>query len=263
MVGKQPSGRDSLGGINMKCNQCGKEIPKTNTFSVNYNGTNLKLCGKHYAQYLKYGKFLDSSQRTCFDSNEYEITNEGVWIYTFNRQNEPSGKFLIDLEDLEKVIQKKWRFWKGNYYTGNFKPVSIHRFLMSPREEEVVDHINGNRQDNRRCNLRVTTQKKNLINKELLSNNSTGIAGVWFDKERNKWSAEIRMDGIKCYLGRYSDKCDAAFVRFIAEKKLFKEFRSNRNDNNLVPLAESSKNKEKLTKYVNKRLHEKFNLSVN
>ena len=244
----------------MKCNQCGKEIPKTNQFSINYNGVSMIVCGKHYAQYLKFGHFTDSIQKTCFDSNEYEITPEGVWIYTFNRDFSPSGKFLIDLDDLEEVLKHKWRFWNKSYYTGNFNPTTIHRFLMNPQKDEVVDHINGNPQDNRRKNLRITTQQKNLINKEILSNNKTGIAGVWWDNNRKKWCAEIKMDGIKCYLGRYNEKADAAFVRWQAEEKLFKEFRSTRNDQNLIPLAQTSQNKEKLIEYVNKRLHEKYNL---
>lgn len=242
----------------MKCNQCGKEIPKTNTHSINYNGTSMILCGKHYSQYVKYGKFLDNDQKSIFDANEYEITSEGVWIYTFNRRNEPSGKFLIDLDDLEEVLKHKWRFWQNSYFTGNTKPISIHRFLMNPNKEEVVDHINGNRQDNRRQNLRVITQQKNLINRAILSNNNTGIAGVWFDKNRNKWCAEIRMDGIKCYLGRYENKEDAAFARYIAELKLFKEFRSTRNDSILIPLAQTSSNKEKIIEYVDERLQKKF-----
>ena len=44
----------------MKCNQCGKDIPKTNQHTILYNGTPLLVCGKHYSQYVKYGKFLPS-----------------------------------------------------------------------------------------------------------------------------------------------------------------------------------------------------------
>lgn len=244
----------------MKCNQCGKEIPATNQHSINYNGISLILCGKHYSQYIKYGHFLDSSQKTCFDSNEYEITPEGVWIYTFNRRQEPSGKFLIDLEDLEKVLSKKWRFWRGQYFTGNQKPISITTFLMNPEEGEIVDHINGHRWDERKKNLRITTQQKNLLNKAILSNNTTGISGVWFDKGRNRWAVEIKMSGIKCFLGRYNEKSDAAFVRYYAETKLFKEFRSTRNDDYLISLANTCENKENLIAYVDKKLHEKFSI---
>lgn len=245
----------------MKCNQCGKSIPATNQHAVFYNNIHMILCGKHYSQYVKYGHFLDASTKTCFDSNEYEITPEGVWIYTFNRQEEPSGKFMIDLDDLELVLTKKWRYSRGQYVTGNTTPTLIHRFLLQPKGiNEVVDHVNGDPTDNRRKNLRITIQQKNLLNKELLSNNTTGISGVWFDKNRHKWVVEIRLNNVKCFLGRYDERSDAAFVRWQAEIKLFKEFRSTRNDQILIPLAQTCENKEKLIRYVEQRLQEKYSL---
>lgn len=247
----------------MKCNQCGKEIQSTNCFSINYNGESIKVCGKHYAQYRKHGHFLDNVQRTCFDLNEFEITDEGVWIYTFNRRQEPSGRFLIDIDDLDKVIVKKWRCWKGDYYTGNFRPIPIYRFLLETDENQVIDHINGNRSDNRRKNLRVCTQQQNLQNKALSSLNTSGVAGVSFDKQRKKWIAEIRFDYKKCFLGRYENIEDATFVRYYAETQLFKEFRSTRNDERILKLIEKCFRKEELKKYVDRRLLEKFNLNAN
>ena len=244
----------------MKCNQCGKDIPQSNRHSINYNGTSMIVCGKHYSQYIKYGKFLDEDPKTCFDANEYEITPDGVWIYCFNRNQEPSGKFLIDKEDLEKVLSRKWRFWKGQYYTGNYQPIQIHTFLLSLPEGMVVDHINGNRADNRRSNLRVVTQSKNLLNKAILSNNKSGIAGVSWDKSRKRWTAEIRMDGIKCYLGRYEKIEDAVYARYYAEIKLFKEFRSTRNDKKILEYVNNCNKKEKLEEYVIKRLQQKYSL---
>lgn len=244
----------------MKCNQCGKEIPITNQHQINYNGLSLIVCGKHYSQYVKYNKFLDASPYSCKDSNEYEITSEGVWIYCFNRKEEPSGKFLIDEDDLERVIQKKWRFWKNRYYTGNTSPISIHQFIMNPPEGMVVDHINGNVADNRKSNLRIVTQQKNLINKGILSNNKSGVAGVCWDKNRNKWSAEIRMDNIKCNLSRYDKIQDAVYARYYAELKLFKEFRSTRNDETIFQYIIDCTDKEKIEKYVDSRLNLKFNI---
>lgn len=244
----------------MKCNQCGKTIPESNTQHINYQGVSMIVCGKHYAQYLKYGKFLDENPKTCFDSNEYEITNEGVWIYCFNRKQEPSGKFLIDLDDLERVISKKWRYWKGNYYTGNFRPISIYRFILNATEEQTIDHINGNRADNRKQNLRFVSQQQNTINKAIQKNNKSGIAGVGWDKNRNKWFAEIRFEGTKCYLGRYKLLEDAVFVRYQAETLLFKEFRSTRNDSKILEYVDNCQRKEELLTYVKNRLQEKFSL---
>lgn len=247
----------------MYCNQCGKEIPNTNTFHINYEGVSMIVCGKHYSQYLRFHKFLDDSKRSMFDANEFEIIDEGVWIYCFNRKNEPSGKFLIDRCDLDEVIKKKWRFWKGQYCTGNFQPIQIHQFLLHPNNDQVVDHINGNRADNRRCNLRVTTQAKNTINRALSTNNTSGIAGVCWDKARKRWAPEIKMDGIKCHLGRYIKIEDAVYARYLAELILFKEFRSTRNDDRILEYVDHCNNKDNIKNYVIKKLQSKYFLEVN
>ena len=244
----------------MKCNQCGKSIPATNQHQINYNGSYMIVCGKHYSQYVKFGKFLDESSKTCFDNNEYEIMGNKTYIYCFNRNNEPSGRFLIDTEDLEKVLTRKWRFWKGQYFTGNHQPIQIHTWLLNPSKNMVVDHINGNKADNRKENLRVVSQSKSLINKIVLSNNKSGIAGVGWDKKRSKWVAEIRMDGIKCYLGRYDKIEDAVYVRYAAEKILFKEFRSTRNDEKILEYVNNCKTQEELSEYVLKKLQDKYTL---
>lgn len=249
----------------MRCNQCGKEIPSTNTHSIVYNGVHLILCGKHYTQYIKYGHFLDQDQKSIQDANEYEITPEGVYIYTFNRRGEPSGRFMIDLDDLEKVLAKKWRFWKGCFMTGNTKPIQIHRFLLDVYDENlVVDHINGDRSDNRRRNLRITTQQKNLINKGMMTNNSSEIAGVWYDKERRKWVAEIRINNIKCQLGRYQRKELAVFARYYSELVVFKEFRSNRNDQRVLSYVNMCTPGEKNSIILSLRdkLSKKYNLYI-
>lgn len=244
----------------MKCEQCGKIIPDTNRHPIFYHGTHMVVCGKHYSQFLKYGKFLDAIQKTCFDTNEYEITPEGTWIYCFNRKNEPSGKFLIDTEDLQRVLTKHWRFWKGQYFTGNQHPIQIHTWLLNPKDNEVVDHINGNRADNRKSNLRICSQQKNLINKSLLSNNKSAIAGVYWDKERKKWCAEIKMDGIKCHLGRYNTIENATYARYFAETILFKEYRSTRNDKKIMEHVNKCLDKKSIEEQISTKLHSKYSI---
>lgn len=242
----------------MKCNQCGKDIPATNQHTIEYNGVNLIVCGKHYSQYVKYGKFLDSSPRSCFDANEYEIDGDRTWIYCFNRQQEVSAKFCIDTEDLEKVIAHKWRFWRDRIFTGNKNPISITSFLMNPQRNEVVDHIDNNTLNNCKSNLRITTQGKNTLNKSLCSNNTSGVAGVSWDKERKKWAVEIRMNGIRCHLRRWDNINDAVYTRYYAEQRLFKEFRSKKNDEKIFAYIINCNRKAEIEAYVDKMLHLKF-----
>jgi hypothetical protein len=245
------------------CDICGREIPWSKKASLIIDGQRTILCGKHYMQYINKKCFLDNEPKSCADRNDYEFVGDGVWIYTYYRDGKPSGKFIIDKEDFENVIKRKWRKWGDRYFTGNSDATSIHQFLMNAPEDMVIDHIDNDPSNNRRNNLRVTKQSKNAINKVLQGNNTSEIAGVWFDKARNKWSAEIKMSGIKCYLGRYDNKCDAVYARYCAEIKLFKEFRCIRNDENIMKLVDKCNNKEYIGDYVMSRLQNKYSLFEN
>ena len=66
---------------------------------------------------------------------------------------------------------------------------------------EQIDHINHNSLDNRICNLRKVTNKENGRNCKLSKNNKSGTNGVYFRKNRNKWSSFIHVDYIKINLG--------------------------------------------------------------
>lgn len=238
----------------MKCEQCGREIQPTNTFSINFQGRSYKICGKHYAQFLKYKHFLDANPYSCKDENEYEMCDEGVWIITRNRAYAESGRFLIDRDDLDRVICRRWRIWHGRYYTGNYHPITIARYITNCPSDKVVDHINGNPADNRKSNLRIITQQENLINRGIVSSNTTGVAGVWYDQNRHMWTAEIMYGEKKCYLGRYVNKCDAVYARYIAELLLFKDLRSYRNDKEIGILIQNISNAGFIRSYVESRL---------
>ena len=241
-----------------KCDICGRVVNKSNYSIRIINGRNIGLCGKHYGQYSKYQKFLDNSPYSQSEPNEYEITDKGVWIYCYNKKGEFMGKFIIDIEDLDEVIKHKWRMWNNIFCTGNTNIVLIHQFLMKPKENQVVDHINGDRSDNRRCNLRITTQSNNCINKELQSNNKSGVAGVCWDKDRERWAPEIAIGRKKCHLGRYKKFEDAVYARYIAELTLFDEYRSFRNDDVILKIIDRCNNKENINSYVINKLHNKY-----
>lgn len=73
----------------------------------------------------------------------------------------------------------------------------------------VVDHINGNRSDDRWANLRDVSHSENCANVALRSDNTSGAHGVVWDAARSKWRAQIRVDGKKVNLGRFADKSEA------------------------------------------------------
>ena len=101
----------------------------------------------------------------------------------------------------------------------------LHRFIMNAPKGKVVDHINHNKLDNRKCNLRVCTQSQNTMNSSLRSDNSSGYTGVYWYKSRSKWLVRITVNGKCINLGYYDDLEEAVKVRKEAEIKYFGEYR--------------------------------------
>ncbi len=92
-------------------------------------------------------------------------------------------------------------------------------------QDYQIDHINHIRDDNRILNLRLVTHKENGKNQKIRTTNKSGATGVSFDKQRNKWRAQIMIDGKCLYLGIYYNKSDAISAREEANKKY--NFHSN------------------------------------
>jgi len=82
---------------------------------------------------------------------------------------------------------------------------------------EQIDHINGNRSDNRLVNLRAVTNADNCRNKRQLDSNTSGCTGVNF--EANRWRARIHMYYDTVHLGRFDNFLDACAARKAAELK--------------------------------------------
>lgn len=152
--------------------------------------------------------------------NEFKVTPAGVKIYF---RNVPSFMWC-DYEDFKAVRAYTWTLQRTGYATTTIKGKTIffHRFILSIPEDGVVDHINGNRLDNRKKNLRVVTRKENAINRKVMRNSTTGITGVGLN--RGKARAYIGINGRYVHLGTYRDIKDAVKVRESAEKRYFGEY---------------------------------------
>lgn len=94
----------------------------------------------------------------------------------------------------------------------------MHRFITNCPKGLVVDHINRNPADNRRCNLRICTQFENNKNR---SNNTSGTIGVTWHSKSKKWRATIEKNGKRYELGEFKDKDKAIQARLKAEQELF------------------------------------------
>ena len=138
---------------------------------------------------------------------------------------------LIDAEDVDKVKDYTWNVDSRLYcyYTKLNKSIArlhryIHRYIMNAPEGMVVDHINGDKLDNRKCNLRICTQGENVMNRPKPKNNTSGCKGVNWDKVNQKWKVELKCKGKYIFLGRYENLEEAKKVRIEAELKYFGEY---------------------------------------
>lgn len=168
--------------------------------------------------------------------NNYRIEGSVAYIET------NGGDVIIDKDKLEEVL--RYNLWRvsirGDVTSSkskniNKKPVitcyKLHRVVTGAGNDMEVDHINHNRLDNRRANLRVCTHAQNGRNLPLKKNNASGFAGVRWDRFRNKWSARIKVNFQEKHLGRYETIEEAISARLFAEQHYFGEFAPNASNN--------------------------------
>ncbi|WP_368897741.1 HNH endonuclease, partial [Morganella morganii] len=87
-----------------------------------------------------------------------------------------------------------------------------------------IDHINGNKSDNRISNLRLATHQENMRNRKMPKTNTSGVKGVYWDREKKKWRAGLRFDGKSKNLGYFTDLSVAARAVCKAREELHKNF---------------------------------------
>lgn len=176
------------------------------------NGCNNEVCAKgycskHYQQYKRCGHILN---RTTHDSNEIIEYEDYAEIVLYDKDNIEVGRAIIDLEDIDKVKNHKWYLRDGYVYSIKLG-LYLHRFLMNPSDNEVIDHIDHNTLDNRKSNLRICTRQQNNMNVPKQRRNTTSIyKGVSFDKQKNKWQAQIQINNKHKSIGRYDTELTAS-----------------------------------------------------
>ena len=137
-----------------KCD-CGKE-KVINLSNVKTGKT--KSCGCNYK--------LSGYQKKY---NIYEIKNDYIIGHTTNTNKE----FLIDKEDYNKIKKLSWYEQKNGYVCHKDtrkKIILLHRFIMNCPKNKIVDHINHNKKDNRKQNLRITNYSINSLNRKKIPN---------------------------------------------------------------------------------------------
>ena len=115
----------------------------------------------------------------------------------------------VDIDDLELVDKYCIHFADYAWATVGKIIIPFHNLLMNHTPSNMtVDHQNQDKLDNRRCNLRISSASEQMINRSILSSNTSGIVGVSFDNHHQAWCAywintsgtrETRIFSIKKY----------------------------------------------------------------
>jgi predicted RNase H-like HicB family nuclease len=103
---------------------------------------------------------------------------------------------------------------------------------MNAKDGEQVDHINRNRLDNRKCNLRIVTNSQNNMNVPAKKNNKLGYKGVYRSTDNNSWVACLRYEGKLVLNKRFKTLEEALKARKEAEEIYFGEYNYRENNEN-------------------------------
>lgn len=165
---------------------------------------------------------IEATKKSNKKSNSAVIKDGLVYVQFSNAKD----SFVVDVADYLKIKQYCWRLDFEGYAssTVNKKTVRLHRILMMPSKHETVDHINRNKLDNQRSNLRVCAQQQNVQNMSLSKRNQSGRIGVYFNKRDKVWVAQIRIANKSKFLGQSESFEDACEIRRLGELKYYGEF---------------------------------------
>jgi hypothetical protein len=136
---------------------------------------------------------------------------------------------LCALIDTRKPNHKKGYFQISIFN----RPFLAHRLAWMymtgsmPDSKHEIDHINGNRNDNRWCNLRLATDGQNMFNAKLRKDNSSGYKGVLWSTQKSKWYGIVCYNRKQHYSGFFHSKEEAFAARNELAKKLHGEFHND------------------------------------
>ena len=132
---------------------------------------------------------------------------------------------LFDEDDSDFIFSHKWHIGGDGYVItyNQGKQKRLSRLLLKEENPNVlIDHINRNIYDNRKINLRKTNKQFNSFNeKPIRKNNTSGFKGVTWDKQTNKWAAQITITDKSIKLGRFANKNEAIKISITVVKPHF------------------------------------------
>ena len=181
------------------------------SYSSNYNGIESTYEIKKYGKYAK--KLAELYENDGINRYNYYIEHDNyIEIILYDNPRNKYFSCLIDTNDYfnidvipgRKINECFWRPVKSNnknidtYYVCCkilYTVYKMHQVITSKQNNLVPDHKNNNTFDNRKCNLRMVTNRQNCLNRSLQSNNTTGFPGIAKDesnKDTGNYSYKVR-----------------------------------------------------------------------
>lgn len=141
------------------------------------------------------------------------------------------GKFaIVDDADFEWLNQWKWCFNKGyavrTIYLEKInrkwkiKKISMHRLIINTPDSMETDHIDNNKLNNQRQNLRIATSSQNKFNMPKSPNNTSGYKGVNWSKDHKKWRVAMQINKEFIHVGYFLNKNDA-YKAYLKATKIY------------------------------------------
>jgi len=137
---------------------------------------------------------------------------------------------LVDDEDYEWLKQYKWNPTADGYAQTDVKinekwiNKKMHRLIMNTPKGLETDHIDHNKLNNQKYNLRIVTLQQNQMNRVVKNNNSSKFKGVSWHKRDKIWQSRIQLNGKPYHLGSFKNEIDAAKAYNEKAKKLFGKY---------------------------------------
>lgn len=141
--------------------------------------------------------------------NSIEQIGDDAFVHTRD------GIVAIDAADIPLIAQHHWATSIHGYairYLAHGRSMPMHRYILGLQsgDKADVDHINRDKADNRRSNLRIVTRNQNEHNKGKRRNNTSGFIGVCWDSGKRRWMAFAKRNYKFVCIGRFVSKLDAA-----------------------------------------------------
>ena len=156
-------------------------------------------------------------------TNEYIISDDKSYVIGRTKKGEA---FFFDFFDYELLTSYHWSISKRGYVVAKIKrkEVPMHKLLFTNTKGYDVDHISGDKLDNRKSKLRICTHQQNMFNQKIRKNNTTGFIGVSLMKNIGKYEAYVHHNGKKYSMGLHRNAVDAAIARDKGAINLFGEY---------------------------------------